>query len=258
MLPRRHPATSMNPVDHLVDTHCHANLYASPESVVAASESAGIYTIAVTNAPSVFFHTKALSKGKVFVRAALGLHPELVRTHGNELAQFEALLKETRYVGEVGLDYSTPDKEERRRQQEVFAAILEQCSQCGDKVLSVHSRRAAADVIAAIGSRFRGTAILHWFSGSLKELRTAVDYGMYFSVNPTMIESKSGQKLIAEIPCDRVLTETDGPFVKVAGGPAEPKHVGTTLGYLASIWNMAIPETRATVAANLLAAVREF
>ena len=59
----------------------------------------------------------------MFIRAAVGLHPELVRTHGGEVERMSQMLDETRYVGEIGLDYTTPDKEERRRQQEVFAEI---------------------------------------------------------------------------------------------------------------------------------------
>lgn len=242
----------------LIDTHCHIDLYPSPEKVVAEAEAAGIRTIAVTNAPSVFFHTKALAQGLTFVRAAVGLHPELVRTHGGEVEKIAMLLDETRYVGEIGLDYVTPDKQEQRRQQEVFAKILEYCAAYGDKVLTVHTRRSATDAIAAIGDHFPGKVILHWFSGSAKDLRTAIGYGMYFSVNPAMIRSKNGQALIAEMPKDRVLTETDGPFVKVGKEPARPPHVADAVAHLATVWQVSPDEARAVVANNLERAVGVF
>jgi TatD DNase family protein len=168
------------------------------------------------------------------------------------------ILDETRYVGEIGLDYVTPDKQERRRQQEVFAKILENCAACGDKVLTVHSRRSATDVIAAIGDHFPGRVILHWFSGSAKDLRTAISYGIYFSVNPAMIRSKNGQARIAEMPKDRVLTETDGPFVKVGKEPARPPQVADALVYLAAVWQVFPDEARSIVANNLERAVGEF
>jgi TatD DNase family protein len=53
---------------------------------------------------------------------------------------------------------------------------------------------------------------------------------MYFSVNPAMIRSQSGQRLLREIPGDRILTETDGPFVKVGSGPARPSDVAVEIG----------------------------
>src|SRR5262245_6996076 len=99
-----------------VDTHCHVDLFPNPADVIARAESAGICTIAVTNAPRVFAHTQALASKSQFVRAALGLHPELVATHGQELDRLLELLPQTRFVGEVGLDFVTTDQDVRRRQ----------------------------------------------------------------------------------------------------------------------------------------------
>jgi len=242
----------------LVDAHCHIDLYPSPEEIVKEAEAAGIFTIAVTNAPSVFFHTQAITRGCRFVRPAIGLHPELVLSHGAEVEKIWPFLDETRYIGEIGLDYVTTSREERRRQTEVFSKILEHCARYGNKVLTVHSRRSATDVIAAIGDHFPGVVILHWFSGSIKELRAALAYGMYFSVNTAMVESKNGQKLIAEMPRNRVFTETDGPFVKVGSGPAKPPNVANVVRYLAMAWGVSDDDARYAVAANFQAAIGQF
>jgi TatD DNase family protein len=122
-------------------------------------------------------------------------------------------LHETRFIGEIGLDYVTNEPENRERQQQVFHEILKNCKKSGDKVLSIHSRRSASDVISILGNRFSGTAILHWFSGTVRELDQAIRFGFFFSINPAMAESKSGQILIRRIPQESVLTETDAPFV---------------------------------------------
>lgn len=90
----------------LVDSHCHIDLYPSPADVVSGAESNKVYTIAVTNTPSVYSHTARLVENSKFVRPALGLHPQLVHLKKHELSLFRDLLKDTRYVGEVGLDYS--------------------------------------------------------------------------------------------------------------------------------------------------------
>src|SRR5438093_1555989 len=100
----------------LVDGHCHIDLLKDPGAAIQRAESMRVHTIAVTNAPSVFFHTRDLCREKHFVHAALGLHPELVASHGNELPKFRELISETKFVGEVGIDYVTPDLTLRKKQ----------------------------------------------------------------------------------------------------------------------------------------------
>ena len=73
--------------------------------------------------------------------AAIGLHPELVVSHAHELPDLLRMIDQTRYVGEVGLDYVTPDVTLRRKQRRVFEAILKRSAELGDRVLTVHSRR---------------------------------------------------------------------------------------------------------------------
>ena len=61
---------------------------------------------------------------------------------------------------------------------------------------------------------FSGTAILHWYSGSIKNLLEAIERGYYFSVNQQMLLSKSGREIVDSIPIDRMLIESDAPFTK--------------------------------------------
>lgn len=233
-----------------VDAHCHVDLYKDPAGVVAEAEAAGVYTIAVTNAPSVFRHTAALAKGSRYVRAAVGLHPELVHSHGRQVEQMPPLLSETRYVGEIGLDYTTKDTAVRRSQREVLGKILSWCAGYKNKVLTLHSRRAAADTIEAVGPDYPGGVIMHWFSGSAGELERAARYGMYFSVNTAMVGSHKGQALISRMPVDRVITETDGPFVKNGADPATPRNTQLVIEGLAKLWRVSPDEAKETVFAN--------
>lgn len=236
----------------LVDAHCHIDLYPSPEEIVALVEKARVHTIAVTNAPFVFRHTQELSKGSQYLHPALGMHPELIKSHGSQLDQMLSLLNETRFIGEVGLDYVTPDRTLRQQQSAIFTRILEECARHGDKVITVHSRRAARDVIAAVGPNFPGTVILHWFSGALSDLRKAISFGLWFSVNYAMTGSSNGQAILAELPMARVLTETDGPFLKIGGVPQRPPDVAAVLPTLAQIWNVDEAEAKRVVAENFL------
>ena len=66
----------------------------------------------------------------------------------------------------------------------------------------------------------KGLPILHWFSGTPAEAARAVDYGCWFSINPSMAASANGLKIIDAIPIERMLTESDGPFAKDSKGAA--------------------------------------
>ena len=221
----------------LVDAHCHVDLFGKEEAnVIEELGRTRVHTIAVTNAPSVYFHTRDVAEGKQYLHPAVGLHPELVHSHAHELERMWPHLAGTRFVGEVGLDYVTSDLDIRRRQRDLFSRILARCAESADKVITVHSRRSASDVLAAVGDAFPGTVVLHWFSGTRRELDRAVRAGCWFSVNPAMFRSEGGQSLVSAMPMDRVLTETDGPFVKVGGRPARPPDAEAAVRGLARVW----------------------
>lgn len=240
----------------LVDTHCHVDLFPDPVALVRDIERRRIYTIAVTNTPSVFPRLCEIVGDARFVRPALGLHPELAIERHRELPQFEQLLSQTRYVGEVGLDYQTTVESERALQRRVLTTIVEQCDSAGGKVLTVHSRRAADDVVAAFGERFRGTYILHWYSSGVKTLRRAVANGAYFSFNVATMRSDRGMSLVAEVPRERVLTETDGPFVAFDDRAAEVHHVSAVLEGLATVWSTTAEDARRIVYENFSALLK--
>ena len=219
-----------------IDTHCHIDLYQDPKGTLKKAEDHGVGVIAVTNTPSVFEHTTTLTADTRHAQAALGLHPELVEERASELGLMWRLFDRTRFIGEVGLDYTDSRQAIRHRQREIFGKILERCETSANKVLTVHSRRAAADVVSAIGDRFRGTVILHWYSGSKKVLEQAIENGLYFSINSAMLKSKRGEEIIRVIPQDRVLTETDGPFVSIGRSPASPLNIPEVITMLSRLW----------------------
>lgn len=238
-----------------VDAHCHMDQYADPRAVASRAEAAQTYTIAVTNLPCIFGHTERLAEGMQYVRAAAGLHPELVCQRKDEVAPLLRLLERTKYVGEVGLDYTRSGDDERAYQRATLERIASHCEELDGRVLSIHSRRAAADAVAILSSLRRSRVILHWFSGSLSTARTAIDAGFYFSVNPAMLRSTAGARLIAEIPDHLLLTESDGPFVKVASAPVEPAGMRTLVAALADLRGTLSPELEREVIRNFRRAV---
>lgn len=220
---------------NLIDTHFHLDLWENPFEISTKIEENRIYTIAVTNTPSVFEFSYNLTKDMKYVRAALGLHPELVFERYNEIKLFKQLLNLTKFVGEVGLDFSYRNISSKQKQIEIFEEILTCCAECGDKILSIHSRKAEDYIIEMIGKDFPGKIILHWFSGTVSSLEKAIRNGYYFSINSRMIKSNTGSRLIKKIPIDRILTETDGPFIIENNNKCSPLNIASTLSDLASL-----------------------
>jgi TatD DNase family protein len=143
------------------------------------------------------------------------------------------LLPQTRYIGEVGLD--DRNSSSFSVQKKVFEKIINACSEAGNKILTIHSRRADKEIVDIVGSQFPGKVVLHWFSGSMQVLERAVDAGYYFSVNHVMATSASGQRLIQQIPVNRLLTESDGPFVEYQGKPCSPLNIPTVIRLIAKL-----------------------
>lgn len=221
-----------------VDFHCHLDLYPDFEAAIAQAEAARVYTLTVTTTPKAWPRNHELTRGTRYVRAALGIHPQLVAERAGELALWERHLPETRYVGEVGLDAGPRFYKSLDAQKQVFRAVLERCAAAGGKILTVHSVRSVPAVLEMIESHLpqdRGIVVLHWFTGTKAEARRAVTSGCYFSVNTAMLHSERGRELVAELPTDRILTETDGPFTSIDGQLAEPAMVGATVRAIASV-----------------------
>jgi TatD DNase family protein len=197
----------------LIDTHFHLDLNKEENSVINEIEKNGIYTIAVTNAPSVYFHTKRNCQNLKFIRAALGYHPEVIAQRPNELKIFKEEIQSTRYIGEIGLDNSLRNAGSFIKQKEIFSQIINLCNAEENKILSIHSRNADNDILEIMGKSFQGKAILHYYTGTIKNMNLAISRGFYFSINLNMTQSKTGKKLIAEIPIECILTESDYPFL---------------------------------------------
>jgi len=236
----------------VIDFHCHLDLYPDPEMVVRQADEARIYVLSVTTTPKAWRRTSAMAKDCARIRTALGLHPELAHERHAELPLFEALLPQTRYVGEVGLDGAPGLKAHAEIQRKVFRTILKLASRQGGRILSIHSRRASDEVLECLRAEPNaGTAILHWFSGSQAQMRRAMDQGCWFSVGPPMSRSDRGRALLANLPRDRVLTETDGPFAQENGRALDPSDALGMTEALASAWKVPVTEVRNQLAANL-------
>lgn len=220
--------------------------------MLARAGEAGVRLFAVTSRPSDFRTLFPLYGRRSGVRLALGLHPleaakiNLVR----ELELFQGYSSHTSYIGEIGLDLSVEGRSTRSEQEHAFEAILATVG-VAEKVMTLHSRGAAREVVAAITAARAARPILHWFSGALRDLDAALDAGCFFSINPSMTNSVKGRKIIARIPHERILTETDGPYGRLRGRAAEPRDVWQVIDYLAKHWQLPRKATAELLEENL-------
>ena len=240
----------------LVDYHCHLDLYPNYEKKFADYGSSSIEILTVTTTPKAWPRNRELCVQFANIRVGLGLHPQLVGERPNELEIFENYFTEARFVGEVGLDASPRYYASFEEQKRIFHHILRMCAEAGDKILSIHSVRAAREVLNCIelslaGSRSR--AVLHWFTGSSADAKRAVELGCYFSVNEQMLANPTSHRILEMIPTDRILSETDGPFLKIQGRLAEPGEVNGVVNALAQLLGCSILQIKELLIKNLIA-----
>lgn len=237
-----------------VDFHCHLDLYPDHEAAIARAEAARIYTLTVTTTPKAWPRNHELTRHTRFVRAALGLHPQLVAERAGELPLWDRHLPETRYVGEVGLDAGPRFYKSLDTQKHVFRSVLERCAEAGGKILTVHSVRSVPMVLEMVERYLpadRGTVVLHWFTGTKSEARRAAALGCYFSINAEMTRSNRSRDVVTELPMDRIVTETDGPFTQIDGRPSEPADVKVVVDAIASARNLPVNAVATSISSNL-------
>lgn len=238
----------------LVDFHCHLDLYPDHEAAVERCEREGVFTLTVTTTPRAWSRNYELTSVTRYVRAALGLHPQLVAERAHEIKLWEELLPQTRYIGEVGLDASPRFYKSFNTQKEIFARILSLCAAAGNKIVTIHSVRATKAVLDMIEQHMpppRGRVVLHWFTGTAAEARRAVDLGCYFSVNAEMLTNARRAALAKTLPLDRVLTETDGPFTQTDARPTTPRDVWIAVEGLARLHRRSSADIAAQIMQNL-------
>ena len=233
-----------------LDTHCHVDRYRDPVGTLRAGAERDVGVVAVTELPSQFQRLALRLGRRPGTDVALGLHPlRATQATATEMSVFAQMLDRATWVGEVGLDGSREGKATLRVQRQVFEHLLQQ-PRMQAKALTVHSRGAEAEVVDLLAQAgVRG--VMHWYSGALKSLDAGLAAGLYFSVNPAMLRSKNGQRVIAALPADRVLCETDGPWCTVSGRPAEPRDIPNVVRGLARQWDMDVERARQRVQGNL-------
>jgi len=222
----------------VIDTHAHLDHEEDPAAALARARAAGVTrVVSVGSGLESSRATLVLAEREEGVFAALGFHPHQAGEEA-DLAALRELLAHPRAVavGETGLDHFR-DYAPRDRQESLFRAQAALAVELG-KALVVHTRAADEDTVAVLRELAGGAAVvLHCFS-SWRLLEPALEHGWYcsFAGNVTYPKAAELRAAAAEVPRDRILAETDSPYLApqpVRGQRNEPAHVVHTLAALA-------------------------
>lgn len=236
----------------MIDMHCHLDLYKDPQKVVLKCKEQNFYILSVTTTPKSWHGTQALANDCERIRTSLGLHPQLAHERYREVDLFDELISQAKYVGEIGLDGSEEYAQYKDVQTRVFNHILNTVKKSGGRIMSIHSRGAVDLVLDCLANhQDAGIPILHWFTGTKTQLKRAISMGCWFSVGPAMLGTERGKSLVKEMPNDKVLTETDGPFAKLNRKSIMPWDVQEATFQLSEVWQLRPEQTDVVLIANL-------
>ena len=247
----------------LIDSHCHLNyagLLERQDEVLAAARARGVSGfLNISTRQKEWRDVIGAAERNADVWATVGVHPHEADAHPDLGAS--ALIEATDHprviaIGECGLDYYY-DKSDRAAQRERFQAHIEAARATG-LPLVVHTRDAEQDT-AEILTREVGkggvTGVLHCFTGSADLAGKALDLGFMISISGivTFKNARDLQEVAKTIPQDRLLVETDSPFlapVPHRGQTCEPAFVADTAAFLAELRGDPLDELAEATTAN--------
>jgi TatD DNase family protein len=242
----------------VIDTHAHLDALEDPDNAIARARAAGVSRI-LTVGTDVAGCRRALELADAHdgVYAILGIHPHAANDASTgDVAEVRSLLAHPKAVGagETGLDWFR-DYAPREKQLSLFESMLDVARETG-KPAVIHTRAADEDTLAALRG-FDGRVVLHCFS-SPHLLEPALERGWYvsFAGNASFPKAVDLRLAAREVPSDRILAETDTPYLApqpVRGKRNEPAYVLHTLAALAQARNEDPAELERQIDANATA-----
>jgi TatD DNase family protein len=237
------------------DSHCHLNykgLVEDQPAVLERARAAGVATMLnISTRRSEWDAVIAVAERESDVWASVGIHPHEADSHPDvdcALLVERAAHPRVVGIGESGLDYYY-DHSDRDRQRAAFRAHIAASRETGLPII-VHTRDAEDDTAAILAEEMGKGAfpgVIHCFTASADFARKALDLGLYISLSGivTFRNAADLQETARHIPLDRLLIETDSPFlapVPHRGKPCEPAFVADTARFVADLRDLETAE----------------
>lgn len=229
----------------VVDSHCHLDFKQFNKDRAAVMERARDSGVVLMINSGIDYATNVksleLASKNEFIRPTLGLNPNsLVGLGDDDLETTLNHIKENAEralgIGEAGLDYyRCTDPAIRERQAHVFGKVID-LARSLDLPLVIHSRDAEQKALEMV--KDLGKVIFHCYGGTLPTMKEAVDRGFYISIATVICRSPQHQILARNVPLDKLLVETDSPFLSPRKGRNEPSYVLDSVRLIAKIRGM--------------------
>jgi TatD DNase family protein len=252
----------------VIDSHCHLadeTFGAELESVVTRARAAGVErALVILEAGNDQEAAQALRVHELWpdVRTAVGIHPHAAHEYGTNSERVLTTVRDqlvrtptARAVGEIGLDYHY-DYSPRDVQRTVFRAQVRLARELNLPVV-IHTREADEDTMTVLREEGKGdlTGVLHCFSGTADLAREGLDLGFHISFAGMLTFNNAAalRETARLIPVDRLLTETDSPFlapVPHRGKRNEPAFVSYVVAALAQLHALDVSEMDQRTTAN--------
>ena len=247
-----------------IDTHVHLNAdqyEEDVEEVIERALAAGVSKMVVVGFDrKTIRKAMALTERYSFIYVVIGWHPvDAVDCTEEDLEWIEELSKHPKVVGigETGLDYYW-DKSPKEIQQDVFRKQI-QLAKKVDLPIIIHNRDATADVVRILEEEDAKEVggIMHCFGGSVEVARQCIDMNFLISLGGpvTFKNAKAPKKVAAEIPLEKLLIETDAPYLTPhphRGKRNEPFYVTLVAEEIAKIKELPIEEVASVTTKNAL------
>ena len=245
----------------LIDSHCHLNFpdlaQRLPEVLANMAEAGVDKAIAISVSRQSFEEVHAIAQDYPNIYATVGIHPD--DPEAEEFSLEELLERAVRPkvvgIGETGLDYHWC-KGDLAWQHQRFALHIEAANRSG-LPLVVHTRDAAEDTMRLLREHQAHAGVIHCFTEDVRIAKLALDLGFYISFSGivTFKNATAIQEAARYVPLDRLLVETDSPYlapVPKRGKPNEPAYVRHTAAFVAQLRGDSLENIAQATTANCL------
>lgn len=245
----------------LIDSHCHLNFpdlaQRLPEVLANMAEAGVDKAIAISVSRQSFEEVHAIAQNHPNIYATVGIHPD--DPEAEEFSLEELLERAARPkvvgIGETGLDYHWC-KGDLAWQHQRFALHIEAANRSG-LPLVVHTRDAAEDTMRLLREHQAHAGVIHCFTEDVHAAKLALDLGFYISFSGivTFKNAAAIQEAARYVPLDRLLVETDSPYlapVPKRGKPNEPAYVRHTAAFVAQLRGDSLENIAQATTANCL------
>ncbi len=233
----------------MIDVHCHLeqkDYEKDRDEVIKKCKEELKAVITCCCHPDDFDLTMSLvEKYKNFIFATVSIHPEYIKEINDEVVKnFLKKIEENKEkivgIGETGLDFIIKEPEWQEKQKELFLKFILLAEDL-KKPLVIHARKAFKEAIEILEKSKAKNVLMHFFT-QRNLLPKIIENGWSITVNTTLLSSKDIKKIVRDLKIEKIMTETDSPWLGPQGQRNDPTKVKLVIGEIAKIKKMKIEE----------------